>query len=50
MCVTRSKILENSLFWDIREMKSFVNPQTINAGEGVERRESAYIVGGNVNW
>ena len=25
------------------------NPQT-NAGEGVERREPSYTVGGNVNW
>ena len=25
------------------------NLQTINAGEGVEKRESSYIVGGNVN-
>ena len=23
---------------------------TINAGEGVEKRESSYTVGGNVNW
>ena len=26
------------------------NSQTINAGKGVERRESSYTVGGNVNW
>ena len=26
------------------------NPQTINAGKGVERRESSYTVGGDVNW
>ena len=26
------------------------NPQTINAGESVERREPSYIAGGNVNW
>ena len=25
-------------------------PQTLSAGEGVERRESSYAVGGNVNW
>ena len=24
--------------------------QKINAGEGVEKREPSYIVGGNVNW
>ena len=32
------------------EWLSWKNPQTINAGEGVERRESSYTVGGNVNW
>ena len=26
------------------------NLQAINAGEDVERRESSYTVGGNVNW
>ena len=26
------------------------NPQTTNAREGVERRESSYTVGGSVNW
>ena len=26
------------------------SPQTINAGEGVEKREPSYTVGGNVNW
>ena len=26
------------------------NPQTTNAGEGVERREPSYTAGGNVNW
>ena len=25
------------------------NPQTVNPGEGVERREPSYTVGGNVN-
>ena len=24
--------------------------QTINAGEGVEKREPSYTVGGNVDW
>jgi len=28
----------------------FFNPQTINAGESMERREPSYTVGGNVNW
>ena len=26
------------------------NPQIINAGEGMERRETFYTVHGNVNW
>ena len=26
------------------------NPQTINARECVERKETCYTVGGNVNW
>ena len=26
------------------------NLQTINAGEGVEKRELPYTLGGNVNW
>ena len=26
------------------------NLQTMNAGEGVEKREPSYSVGGNVNW
>ena len=32
------------------EWLSSKNPQTINAVEGVERREPSYTVGGNVNW
>ena len=32
------------------EWPSSKNLQTINAGEGVEKREPSYIVGGNVNW
>ena len=31
-------------------MTSSKNPQTVNAGEGVKRREASYISGGNVNW
>ena len=27
-----------------------ISLQTINAGEGVEKRESFYTVGGNANW
>ena len=28
----------------------FFNLQMINAGEGVEKREPSYIIGGNVSW
>ena len=31
-------------------MPSSKNLQTINAGEGMEKRELSYTVGGNVNW
>jgi len=26
------------------------NLQTIDAGEGIDKRESSYTIGGNVNW
>ena len=32
------------------EWPSQKNLQTINAGEGLEKRELFYAVGGNVNW
>ena len=32
------------------EWPSSKNLQTINAGEGVEKREASCTVGGNVNW
>ena len=35
----------NFMFWP-----SSKSLQTINAGEGVEKRESSYTVGGNANW
>ena len=31
-------------------MATIKSPQTINAGEGVEKRECSCTVGGNVNW
>ena len=33
------------IFWK----KNFFNLQIINAGEGVEKREPSYAVGGNAN-
>ena len=32
------------------EWPSSKSLQTVNAGEGVEKREPSYTVGGNVNW
>ena len=32
------------------ELPSSKSPQTINAGEGEEKRKFSYTVGGNVNW
>ena len=31
-------------------MAMIKNLQTVNAGEGVEKREPSYIAGRNVNW
>ena len=38
------------LFRSQSEWPSSKNLQTINAGEGVEKREPFYTVSGNVNW
>ena len=44
----------SKLQWDTTshwsEWPSSKNLQTMNAGEGMEKREPSYIVGGNVNW
>ena len=42
------KITMRYLFMPIR-MAAIQSPQAINGGEGVERREPSYIVGGNAN-
>ena len=36
--------------WYQQEWPSSKNMQIINAGEDIEKRESSYTVGGNVNW
>ena len=45
---------KSKLQWDITlhwsERPSSKSLQTINAGEGVEKRDRSYTVGGNVNW
>ena len=32
------------------KMATIKNPQTVNTGEGMEKREPSYTVSGNVNW
>ena len=52
-CSTSQIIREiqiKAAFSHLSEWPSSYNLQTINAGEGVERREPSYTVGGNVNW
>ena len=48
------RICKSKLQWDntSHQLKwlSSKNPQTINAGEGMEKRETPCTVGGNVNW
>ena len=34
---------------DVEPLFMFVSLETINAGEGVEKREPSYTVGGNAN-
>ena len=36
--------------WHQSEWSSLKNLKVINAGEGVEKREPSYTVGGNINW
>ena len=59
VCLQKSACISNrdmhtKLQWGITsqlsEWPSSKNLQTINAGEGVEKRESSFTVGGNVNW
>ena len=42
--------LEDTSNWLQSEWPSSKNPQTINAGDGVERRECFCTAGGNINW
>ena len=50
--IIREMQIKNTMRYTSHQSKwlSSKNPQTINAGEGVERREPSYTVGGNVNW
>ena len=53
-CSTSLIIRESKLQWGITsyqsEWPSSKNLQTINTGEGAEKRKPSYTVGGNVNW
>ena len=42
---SEGKITSHSSEW-----LSLISLQITNAGEGVEKREPSYTVGGNVNW
>ena len=44
------KILNKGITSHQSEWPSSKNLETINAGEGVEKREHSCTVGGNVNW
>ena len=53
-CCSLLEKCKSKLQWDITlhwsERPSSKSLQTINAGEGVEKRDRSYTVGGNVNW
>ena len=47
------KIQYNTIWFDLNSRQTYFllskSLQTINAGEGAEKRESSYTVGGNAN-
>ena len=42
--------IKTTVSYHLTECQSSKSLQIINAGEGVEKRESSYAVGRNVNW
>ena len=53
MLVIREMVIKTTRRYHLTSVRIGITKKylsTINAGEGVEKRESSYTVGGNVNW
>ena len=48
--IIRETQIKTTMRCHLAEWPSFKSLQKINAGEGVEKKEPSYTVGGNVNW
>ena len=50
LLVIREMQIKITMRYHLALVRIALSLQTINAGEGVEKREPSYTVGGNVNW